>query len=156
MSARRQPYWYHGRRLEIVIDGQRFRLGHASGEGCNCLIDTLRQKIGVACNVAPVRKCLEEQHRHLSTRIVPGAFLALDLWYDIINLIWQHGEMPQSTAHCVERLRIVCADLTWVGNGEALLRGPLGQEDRVLHIARVNENHFVPLFPPHGPSSSDL
>ena len=44
-GAQRSANWYEGRKLEIVVDGNSFELGTASGKGCNCLIDTLRQQL---------------------------------------------------------------------------------------------------------------
>ena len=76
MTARRRPFWYEGQVLEILTDGQSYDVGNASGDGCSCLIDTLRQKIpGVK-----LRATLEERYRNLPTRIAPGAYLPLDLW----------------------------------------------------------------------------
>ena len=73
--------------LDIVIDGQSYQLGSASGDGYNCLIDTLRQKLpGVICSVSGVRAALEERHRNLPTRIAPRAYLPLDIWADIVDL----------------------------------------------------------------------
>ena len=43
-GAQRSAQWYEGRKLEIVVDGKSFEFGTASGEGCNCLIDTLRHE----------------------------------------------------------------------------------------------------------------
>ena len=66
--------------LDIVIDSQSYQLGSASGDGYNCLIDTLRQKLpGVICSVSGVRAALEERHRNLPTHIVPRAYLPLDV-----------------------------------------------------------------------------
>ena len=42
-GAQRSIGWYEGRKLEIVVDDVSFELGTASGEGCNCLIDSLHQ-----------------------------------------------------------------------------------------------------------------
>ena len=48
------------------------------------------------------------------------------------------------------RFWIVCVDLTYIGHGEVFPRGSRpGPERSTLTIARVNENHFVPLFRAH-------
>ena len=71
-AARRNPFWYRGLRLDITLDGQNVYLGHASGDGCICLIDMLRQEIpGVICSVSKVRSELERRHRGQPTEIVP-------------------------------------------------------------------------------------
>ena len=59
-AAKVAAHWYEGKALEIYVNGEAFELGRASGEGCNCLIDTLRQKLpGVIFSVAAVREDLE-------------------------------------------------------------------------------------------------
>ena len=44
-GSQRSEQWYEGHKLEITVDGRNFELGTASGKGCNCLIDTLRQQL---------------------------------------------------------------------------------------------------------------
>ena len=149
-AVRREPYWYRGLVLEIEVDNHSYHLGSASGSGCNCLIDTLRQKIpGIICNVSTVRAELENRHRGLPTQIQPGAFLPLDFWDEIVDLLGYHNAVFQpireSWAH---RFRIVCVDLTWIGHGEVFPRGA-GRDRTTLVIARVNQNHFVPLVRLH-------
>ena len=94
MTARRRPFWYEGQVLEIVIDGQSYAMGSASGEGCNCLIDTLRQTLpGVMCSVPRVRATLEDRHRNLPTRVALSAYLSLGLWGEILDLLWLYNEI---------------------------------------------------------------
>ena len=45
----------------VMFNGHRFEIGRASGAGCNCLIDTLMQKLLLVANVPAVRKRLREQ-----------------------------------------------------------------------------------------------
>ena len=137
--------------LDIVIDGQSYQLGSASGDGCNCLIDTLRQKLpGVICSVPGVRAALEERHRNLPTRIAPRAYLPLDFWDEIVDLCGFYNGVQAIRTSWAHRFRIVCVDLTWIGHGEVFPRGSRpGPERSTLTIARVNENHFVPLFRAH-------
>ena len=148
-AARMTPYWYRGVRLDIKLDGQSFRLGRASGDGCNCLIDTLRQQIpGVICSVPLVRSELERRHRGRPTEILPGAYLPLELWDDIVDLLGFHNAEKRVHTSWAHRFKVACIDLTWIGSGEVL---PLGATSdthiTTLAIARVNQNHFVPLFP---------
>ena len=137
--------------LDIVIDGQSYQLGSASGDGYNCLIDTLRQKLpGVICSVSGVRAALEERHRNLPTRIAPRAYLPLDFWDEIVDLCGFYNEVKAIRTSWAHRFRIVCVDVTWIGHGEVFPRGSRpGPERSHLTIARVNENHFVPLFRAH-------
>ena len=142
---------YEGKVLDIVIDGQSYQLGSASGAGCNCLIDTLRQKLpGVICSVSGVRAALEERHRSLPTRIDPGTYLPLDFWDEIVDLCGFHNRVRAIRTSWAHRFRIVLVDLTWIGHGEVFPRGSRpGLERSTLTIARVNQNHFVPLFRAH-------
>ena len=81
------PHWYEGRALEIYVNDVAFELGRANGDGCNCLIDTLRQKVpGIICNVAAVRAALEERHRGTASHIIPGDYLDIDSSFEIIDL----------------------------------------------------------------------
>lgn len=67
--------------------GKFYYLGNASGEGCNCLIDTLRQTIpGIMRNVSRVRAELEQRHRNRQTQ-APGSYLPFDLWDGILDLL---------------------------------------------------------------------
>jgi hypothetical protein len=150
-EAHRQPFWYQSQVLEIEVDGHAYHLGSASGAGCNCLIDTLRQKLpGIICKVSNVRQELENRHRGLATQISPGAYLPLDFWDDIVDLLKHHNAVTQpvreSWAH---RFRVVCVDLTWIGHGEVFPRGASSSDRTSLLIARVNQNHFVPLVRLH-------
>jgi hypothetical protein len=119
-EAHREPFWYQSQVLEIEVDGHACHLGSASGAGYNCLIDTLRQQLpGIICNVSHVRQELENRHRGKATQISPGAYLPLDFWDDIVDLLKYHNAVTQpvreSWAH---RFRVVCVDLTWIGHGE--------------------------------------
>ena len=135
-----------------MVDDRPYILGGASGVGCNCLIDTLRQKLpDIICNVVLVRHLLEQRHRDRPTRITSGDYLALDTyWEDIIDLLGEHN-MDRRMQNFAARFQVVCADLTWIGHGDVLPGGPAGARRTRLHIARVNQNHFVPLIFRLGP-----
>ena len=71
-----QPNWWLFKKdVVICINEARFRMGFASGAGCNCLIDSLRQCLGLDCDVARIRQILDVQHPD----IVPGDYLELHL-----------------------------------------------------------------------------
>jgi hypothetical protein len=150
-EAHREPYWYRNQVIDIEVDGHTYRLGNASGDECNCLIDTLRQKLpGIICNISWVRQELENIHRGKDTQIIPGDYLPLDFWDDIVDLLISNNAVTQvqreSRAH---RFRVVCVELTWIGHGEVFPRGASSSERTSLIIARVNQNHFVPLIRVH-------
>ena len=148
------PHWYEGRALEIFVNDVAFELGRASGDGCNCLIDTLRQKLpGIICSVAAVRAELEERHRGTASHI-PGDYLDIDSSLEIIDLSRAFNEVARVSQSWAHRFQVVCVDLTWLGNGEVLPREVTSGSRTTLHIARANQNHFVPLFKPHGRSAT--
>jgi hypothetical protein len=76
--------------------------------------------------------------------------LPLDFWDDIVDLLKHHNVVTQAPrkgrAH---RFRVVCVDLTWIGHGEVFPRGASSSDRTSLLIARVNQNHFVPLVRLH-------
>ena len=149
-ASRKMPYWYRGKILDIELDGQSYYLGSASGDGCNCLIDTLRQAIpGIICSVSTVRAALENRHRGLPSAIAPGDFLPLELWEDVIDLLGIHNALGRLQTSWAHRFRVVCVDLTWIGNGDVFPRGAASDSRTTLPIARVNQNHFVPLLRLH-------
>ena len=119
-EAHREPFWYQREVLDIEVDGHAYHLGSASGAGCNCLIDTLRQKLpSIICNVANVRQELENRHRGKATQIAPGSYLPLDFWADIVDLLKHHNVVTQAPRESwAHRFRVVCVDLTWIGHGE--------------------------------------
>ena len=57
--------WWRSRKVVIEIDGERYRMGSASSNGYNCLIDTLRQALDVVCNVDQIRHLLQQRHPKL-------------------------------------------------------------------------------------------
>ena len=95
-GAMEEPHWYEGRALEIYVNDVAFELGRASGDNCNCLINTLRQKVpGIICNVAAVRATLEERHRGMATHIIRGDYLDIDFSSEIIDLLGEFNEVDQ-------------------------------------------------------------
>ena len=111
-AAIRTPYWYRGQVLDIEMDGQSYHLGSASGAGCNCLIDTLRQVVpgAIMCSVAAVRSALEDRHRGLPTEIIPGDYLPLD-FLDIVDLFGFYNELGRIRASWAHRFRVVCVSI---------------------------------------------
>eukprot|EP00973_Karenia_brevis_P012836 1743268-Karenia_brevis.AAC.1 len=56
-------WWRAYRQLEICVYGKMYTQGYASGDGYNCLIDTLHQKLNIISNTARVQTELEEMFR---------------------------------------------------------------------------------------------
>ena len=55
---------YTGGSLEVRVDGQFYTVGYASGDGYNCLIDTLRQKLNIISDTKRVGQELELKYQY--------------------------------------------------------------------------------------------
>ena len=120
------------------VDGVRFSLGTASGLRNNCLIDTLRQKLDLVCSSGYVRKKLQEAFPCPGpSHVTNHNFLTLE--FHAAEIIRFLGEAVGQRLR-LESFRIVCIDLEYEGNGDVVGEGPV-----ILHIARENGNHFLPL-----------
>ena len=147
------PNWYVGHRVEVSVDNMRFQLGTATGDGCNCLIDTLRQLLNELPDVLipqsclpEVRRLLEDKHRDGPTPISSRDYLDLaHYWEDVVNLLWDQDRIRQQLTRRAKSFEIICADILYVGNGDRLPHQRDPSRRRGLYVARVNGNHFVPL-----------
>ena len=115
--------------------------GTASGEGCNCLIDTLRQLIApskpITC-MKEIRNALRKRFKSGSDKVTAGNYLTFDAhWRSVIELVEKDSE----------DFKITCIDLDFRGHGEVVGNfDDSGLEGIIsLYIARENGNHFVPL-----------
>ena len=142
-SQRRAPGWWRlCREVRVTTENKDFVMGHASGDGMNCLIDTLRQQLHVICNVSSVRRDLQQLHKCGSSRIRPGAYLELQHhWRDVIKLLGTYRLNGGPISLNPENFRIVCVDMMFIGSGDVEGDGPIS-----IYIARQNANHFVPLL----------
>ena len=126
----------------IVMHGKRFRQGFADGQGCNCLIDTLRSKLCLDVSLAAVRAELMKLFPFPGSRahVTAGNYLTLaDHWMTVVDLLFKYDQSGQpKLTH--EQLKIVCVDLAYLDNGEVV-----GTGGTTLHIARIGTNHFIPL-----------
>jgi len=126
----------------VVVDGVPFEPGRASGAGCNCLIDTLRQHLGITVNIPDIRQRLQVLFPAGPDKVTRSNFLDFRAHGPtIIRLLTNaarrgSGEAPLDTS----LFRIICVDLQYVGHGDIV-----GDGHVTLHVARVNGNHFIPL-----------
>eukprot|EP00973_Karenia_brevis_P085900 11915102-Karenia_brevis.AAC.1 len=68
-GLRSKPNWWTAyRSLLIEVDGRSNTPGFATGDDCNCLINTIRQQPGAQCDVAAARADLER----MFPDILPG------------------------------------------------------------------------------------
>ena len=115
--------------------------GTASGEGCNCLIDTLRQLVSAAkpstC-LKEIRNALRGRFKSGPDKVTAGNYLTFDVhWKGVVELLEKDPD----------DYKITCIDLDFHGHGEVVGNvGDAGHEGIIsLYIARENGNHFVPL-----------
>ena len=137
-----QTAWGYDGNETIIVNEQRYRRGRASGHQNNCLLDTLRQKLGLVVNVEVVRDELQRRFPSGLAFVGKSNYLTLDYhWMAAIDLLFQADTsgMPKLDHR---RFRIICVDLRYIGNGDVVGEGP-----REVIIARENANHFIPLHP---------
>lgn len=154
----------------VEVEGEEYTLGSASGAGNNCLIDTIRQCMGIDANIALVRQDLQQEFgvscgptcdrfgkscAQGCSRVWPTNFLCLDLhWRAIIRLLGKHcssGTDLSEDSRCSVTLlgldshfSVRCIDMQRPGHGDVW--GDTSAK-KVLTLARVNGNHFVPCLP---------
>ena len=131
----------------LRVNGEDYIVGSASGADNNCLIDTLRQKLGnFPVSLAAVRDDLAAQFpdgEHRVNRSDAGNYLDLrPHWAAVVRSLG----LRSGRRFNPDNLTVVCVDLdTHEGNGDAVGSGRMR-----LFIALERGNHFVPLLRYHG------
>ena len=131
----------------LRVNGEDYIVGSASGADNNCLIDTLRQKLGnFPVSLAAVRDDLAAQFpdgEHRVNRSDAGNYLDLrPHWAAVVRSLG----LRSGRRFNPDSLTVVCVDLdTHEGNGDAVGSGRMR-----LFIALERGNHFVPLLRYHG------
>ena len=137
-GLRRVNWWRRYADVRFCVnDAGEFSMGHASGDQCNCLIDTLRQHLALECDIREVRAFVQARVRARRDKLLLGGYLELQHhWEDVIfGLAHVAGREFLPSAY-----KIVCVDVTFIGHGDTE-----GTGANILYIARQNANHFVPL-----------
>ena len=139
-----------------MCDGAAFFKGAASGGGCNCLIDTLRQSLDLSVHVAEVRARLEALHRRRGTPIAAVDYLEFEHHaLDILGIFREPKFACGRVVPDAARMRLICVDLTNIGHGDVV--GPDGDNcEGTICLARENQNHFVPCIPDRNGRSGSL
>ena len=84
--------WWEHQQVEICVNNLWLVLGRASGQGCNCLIYSLKQILPTPFfDIAFVRAEVERRHRGRPTAIIPWDYLDLLVWSDIVDIIGEHN-----------------------------------------------------------------
>ena len=147
---------HHGERA-LLIDGEYYSLGGATGSHNNCLIDTLRQCLNMMANVEAVRLrlmrefdtrcgplCREsgENCTATCTKVYRRNYLTTDHWEAALRLLGEHGE-PRRLTFDTSQFCLRVIELTWQDHG-VVLGNPNVQ--RRLTVAREHGNHFIPVL----------
>ena len=66
-------------------------------------------------------------------------------WEDIVDWLEDSDESGVGIRRGSAGYEVVCVDMTWAGNGDRLPPAVDRNQRKQLYVARVNENHFVPL-----------
>lgn len=126
----------------IVVNDMYFHQGTASGAGCNCLIDTLRQLLRVNVNIPEIRRQLQLLFPNEPDKVKRSNFLDFQAHGPtILRLISEAASRQQGgTPLDMSMFQIVCVDLQYVGNGDIAGNGRVK-----LFMARERGCHFIPL-----------
>ena len=115
--------------------------GTASGDGCKCLINTLRQLIAASkptTRSKEIRNALRLRFNSGPDVVTASNYLTFDVhWRGVVELLEKNPD----------DYKITCTDLDFLGHGEVVGNyGDRGHEGIIsLYIAGENGNHFVSL-----------
>ena len=131
-----------GDHRHVKVNGARYSIGSASGEGCNCLISTLDQLLSTNVPSRIVRADLRREFPTGPDAVTENNFLdSRAHWAAILRSLSRHSRAFPSPID-PNSLRFVCADLVYQVQGDIV-----GTEGAVTyHLARVSTNQFVPLI----------
>jgi hypothetical protein len=125
----------------VKLNGSFYKKGKASGAGCNCLIDTIRQKLEITADAREVRHRLQALFPRGPNKVTKGNFLDFRAHWEAIVRILGEVAQPIAEPRDPDDMQFTCADLEYIGHGDIVGHGPLH-----FQIARVHGNHFVPLI----------
>lgn len=142
----------HGE-LIVRVSQRDYLVGQASGAGCNCLIHSLSQCLGIVTNMAAVREDLIKEFGSSPGRMKVGAGTFLELehhWVAVLRGIFKHALGCAIAAVDVDQFCIKGLYLDKPGNGlvVGLLSAP-----RSLVVACRSFVHFEPCLLYHGERS---
>ena len=147
----REPY---KGRTTIIVDGKQYYIGHGNpglgldldGEENNCLIDSLRQCIGVKCSRIAVRRDLVARHQHDPGRakVTLNSYLDVeDHWRTILGSIFLHQTDGESDTFDTEDYCVI--GLYRQGDNGVVL-GNLSARYRLV-VMNTDDVHFDPCLP---------
>jgi len=128
----------------VFVEGYAFQIGRASGEGCNCLIDTVKQLLEVDVPSELVRTDLQREFREGDNKVTRSNFLDFEVHLSaIVRSLDKHARAKDRSRQRLDpnSMQFTCIDLVYIGQG-ASVGNP---SDQHFYIARENANHFVPM-----------
>ena len=135
---------------KIVVDGVDYFVGRGdpgravNGEYNNCLIDSLRQTLGILSDRSAVRNDLLSEFGTAVGRAKVTASSYLDVeahWQAILRSLFRHNTSGLSTACDTQAYCVVALYANSVGNGVVL--GDLGAPNRLV-VLNTSDVHFDP------------
>ena len=149
-----------GSRRVVVVDDARYTVGYgdpgraADGEFNNCLIDSLRQCVGIISDRKAVRHALIEEFGSADGRakVTGTSYLDIDShWRSILRGLFEHN-LSGLPHHCsLGSYCVIALDATNTDNGVVL-----GNLDAPIRLVVLNHSdvHFDPCLPMRAASSS--
>ena len=98
--------------MTVDVDARRFRVGRASVEGTNCLIDALGQVVGIdlECDIDAIRQLAQQEFTDVS---VGGPLGLREHWVVVIRCL---SPCNRSRMHLAPPdYEIVCVDIFYIG-----------------------------------------
>ena len=139
-------------RATVVVEGKPYYIGHGNpgllmdGEENNCLIDSLRQCIGVECSRVAVRRDLMEAHHSDLGRanVTLGSYLDVEEhWRTLLTSIFRHQTNVDFHACDIDDYCVIAL----VRQGEhGVVLGNLTARYRLV-IINTGDYHFDPCLP---------
>lgn len=144
----------------VEVDGVLYYMGHGDpgrareGEHNNCLIDSLRQCIGITADRKLVRDDLENEFRNAAGRALVTQTSFLDVeshWRAILRSLFLHNTSGAPAQCDVDQFCVIALDATNPGNGN--VNGNLSAPNRLV-VMNTSDIHFDPCLQLHGVASS--
>ena len=131
-----------GDHRNVLVNGIAFYIGGSSGEGCDCLIDTLNQLLKTIVPSHVVRRDLQREFPAGEDRVTEGNYLDFRAhWEAILRSLGRHSPLVEGSLDPTD-FHFVCADLVYQGQGDTV-----GTPGGITHyLARQGTAHFVPLI----------
>ena len=101
----------------VKLNGMFYKKGKASGAGCNCLIDTIRQKLDITADSKEVRRQLQVLFPNGQDKVTKSNFLDSGAHWEAIVRILGNVAQPRPEPRDPRDMQFICADLEYITSG---------------------------------------